>query len=252
MSGTHSVFSASGSKRWLNCSGSIRLSRGIPDAPDSKWAAEGTRAHEVLDKLIAGHLKGQRLATEASLRNQYPLQMIVHASNSLDTLIADTQGDTLVGEQKVSLEFIGDGLFGTLDVMAYTPFRTLKVYDYKYGAGVPVDVENNSQLIYYALGVAHLHHYNFADVELTIIQPRAYHRQGPIRKWKAPIEMLDEWSEIFSNGVKAALRPNAKLVPGDWCRWCKAGDAGLCPAVQVREPSNWYANKAASEFADLD
>ncbi len=85
----HAEFSASGSKRWLSCPGSILLSRGLPDQEESKYAMEGTTAHTVLDLLVRGWLKGRRLSTEAELRSKYPLQMVTHASWALDWMIKE-------------------------------------------------------------------------------------------------------------------------------------------------------------------
>ena len=47
----HADFGASGSKRWLNCSASVQLSRGMPNY-ESKYAQEGTDAHACLEFIL--------------------------------------------------------------------------------------------------------------------------------------------------------------------------------------------------------
>ena len=64
-------------------------------------------------------------------------------------------------ETKVSLEFIEPGMFGTVDAAVAEIFGRLVVIDFKYGAGVAVEPKDNTQMIYYALGIAHEYDYNF-------------------------------------------------------------------------------------------
>ena len=47
----HSRLSASKSHRWLKCPGSVKMSEGIEDKP-SKYAEEGTQAHELAERCL--------------------------------------------------------------------------------------------------------------------------------------------------------------------------------------------------------
>ena len=47
----HSVLSPSGAHRWMRCPGSIAAESGMPDT-SSKYAAEGTAAHELASKCL--------------------------------------------------------------------------------------------------------------------------------------------------------------------------------------------------------
>src|SRR3546814_2609634 len=61
--------------------------------------------------------------------------------------------DWLVGEPRFYLSSWYPGLFWTCDAVLYRPSTgELRVYDLKYGRGVPVEVERNSQELYYGLG----------------------------------------------------------------------------------------------------
>src|SRR5690606_28337427 len=91
----------------------------------------------------------------------------------------------LLIETKVALKQVGPGLFGTLDYAWVDEWGELTVIDYKYGQGVavfPVDEngKGNSQLMYYAAGLANKFHYEFDSVKLVIIQPRVWRDDGEI------------------------------------------------------------------------
>jgi len=81
------------------------------------------------------------------------------------------------------------------------------------------------------LGLSHTYSHNFSEVELVIIQPRAYHETGEtVRTAVFTIDQLLEWDEIFKEGVKKAKDPLAPLAAGSWCRFCPA--AIMCPELK--------------------
>jgi hypothetical protein len=136
----------------------------------------------------------------------------------------------------VSLEFVEPGMFGTVDAAIVELFGVLWVIDYKYGKGRTVTAEENTQMIYYALGLAHKYDFNFEKVRLVIAQPRVVHKDGIFRHWDMSIEQLVEWTEKFKNGVKACKDPFADLNPGRWCWFCPA--QAICPAVESNEKND--------------
>ena len=52
----HSVFSPSSAKRWMTCPGSIALSMQCPEPETSKYAEEGTRAHDLAERALPAFL----------------------------------------------------------------------------------------------------------------------------------------------------------------------------------------------------
>jgi hypothetical protein len=132
-------------------------------------------------------------------------------------------------ETKVDLSFIYPDTFGTVDVAIAEEFGELDVIDFKYGAGIPVDPEENPQLIYYALGIAHLYDFNFKHVNLIIVQPRTPHSGGIFKTWRISIEDLIMWRERFESGIQRATALAPKLSAGDWCKFCPA--ASICPEI---------------------
>src|SRR3982750_206581 len=61
----HSKYSASGSERWFACPASVKLSEGLPDKT-SVWAAEGTRAHAVLEKIMLAMISKKAILAESN------------------------------------------------------------------------------------------------------------------------------------------------------------------------------------------
>ena len=151
--------------------------------------------------------------------------------------------DELHAETRVDLSEIRPGMFGTCDCLIYKPDGTLHVIDYKHGFGF-VDVVNNSQLRYYALGALHKIMAAGKDVHTvvsTIVQPNAYGAE-PVRAEAIDVFALLDWSSVLADAVKATEDPNAPLVPGDHCKFCPAAgvkcDALRMSAVKAATTSN--------------
>ncbi len=239
----HAEFSASGSQRWLSCPGSHALSKNAPPAPENRYAAEGTAAHACLEFLLKNVDNLTAAVLKAEKNPEWDADMIAHAIVAIewitDRLNSEGKGATLLCETKVDASyFTCTGQFGTLDAAVVKEFGRLTVIDYKYGAGIAVDPvdddgELNSQLVYYALGVSKLYEHNFAEVELVVIQPRAYHESGDtVRSVSVPMEDLLAWIPKFRDGVMATSDKNAPLNPGKWCKYCTA--ATICPELKVK------------------
>lgn len=227
---SHAKLSASGSERWLNCAGSVTLSEKAPPERESPYAKEGTDAHLCLEMFFKNVKHPSKVVP--MLKNTYPKEMIEHALRAFNYIKSNLEkGSMLISEVKVLLDFVREDMYGTVDAAIINEFGRLHVFDYKYGAGVPVEPKDNTQMIYYALGLAYKYHFNFEDVALTIIQPRAEHHEGTIRTWVMSIDELRAWEGTFREGVERT-ETNADLYePGDWCRWCPA--KSICPSLST-------------------
>jgi hypothetical protein len=237
----HAKFSASGSERWLECPGSVSLSEQAPPQKESVYALEGTTAHECLEVLMKHDGSG---AIVKFLLKRYPETMVRHAQAFHEQVVELMPvGSKLLYETKVDLSFVEPRMFGTVDAAIIELFGTLWSIDYKYGAGRMVNPENNTQLIYYALGLAHEYHFNFDNVKLAIAQPRIVHKDGFFRVWEMDVPQLMEWTEKFREGVKRCKDPFAPLKPGRWCFFCPAQE--ICPAIRETR-----IEQAKSDFED--
>ena len=221
----HAKYSASGSERWLNCPGSIKLAMKAPPSVDSVYSIEGTNAHTCFEVIMKS--KNPRVAA-VMLKKQYPEDMVNHVFRlyqKIKELVPE--GAELLCETEVRLDFVREGMFGTVDAAIVDLFGTLWVIDLKYGKGRLVSADFNTQMIYYGLGIAHKYNYNFANVKLVVAQPRILHKDGDFRDWDIDVLELKGWSEKFKAGVEACEKPNAPLKVGRWCFFCPAKD--ICP-----------------------
>lgn len=230
----HATYSASGAERWLNCPGSISLSQKAPPQKSSSYADEGTLAHEALETVLKAWIK-----QDHSPHLRWPLkatkEMTEHAKDAALWIEAEKKKrpkSLVLCETRVALPVSEPGQFGTVDAAIVEEFGRLTVIDYKYGAGLPVYPKENPQLIYYALGIAHQFNYNFEDVELVIIQPRAETDEGTIRTHVMSITELMIWRIRFEDGIHLTKISPDFYQTGKWCKWCPA--ASICPEISTK------------------
>ena len=229
----HAVLSASGSSRWLNCTPSARLEEKFPNK-SSEYAKEGTLAHEFSEYLLRKEL---RIISEEDYEREYSKiqeseyysdEMDEHVQVHVDYVLTQlkisnktTKGSSIIYiEEKVDLsEYIEEGS-GTCDVMIIGD-GVLEVIDLKYGKGVRVSSEENSQLKLYGLGALDLVSlmYDIHTVKLTIVQPR----MDSVSSFEISVQDLKQWAEDFViPRAELAFKGDGEQVTGDWCKFCKA------------------------------
>lgn len=230
----HAVLSASGSERWLGCPGSVRLAEKAPPAPDNEHGIRGTNTHTLLEFILNedADLLDQPEAKAFKKHIGYDEAMWEAADfaacfiRSERKRMAKESGQLpeIFIEKKVEVPGVG---FGTSDVILYQPFGLLHVIDYKNGRSV-VEPEENTQGLYYAHGAAELFGWDIARVTITIIQPNASHRRGPIRTWGTTVKRLEEAGQVLRAGAKRTKLPDAPLVANPkYCFFCPA--KSICP-----------------------
>jgi hypothetical protein len=245
----HAKLSPSAAKRWMNCPGSVRLSECI-EAPSSDYAKEGTAAHFVAEQCLKHRCNADELWSVLSRKNGQILEteqfvqykkwingeMFEYVQGYLDMIHRDMNavpaGLRLFNvEQRFDLNWLVEDLWGTNDVCLGEYLKTLTVYDLKYGAGVPVEVVDNPQLMIYALGaVGEYNNDEYETVSMVIYQPRCYHEDGPMRRWDMSVSDLFAWAyNVLKPAAKATQDPKAPLHAGDWCLFCPV--MGACPEL---------------------
>lgn len=232
----HSQFGASSAHRWTACPGSVRLCASVPNV-SSVYAAEGTAAHALAEhclrqldaaaNYVGETFEGFKVTVEMAEAVQVYLSHV-------ESVFREAEGDELNVEERFTLSHIADDCFGTNDCSIYKPSTgVLHVMDYKHGVGYAVEVENNPQLLYYALGAATRHgNRPISKVVLTVVQPRCPHPSGSVRTVEVDAVTLLEWGEDLRDAVDAARKPDAPLVSGTQCKFCPA--AGSCPALHEK------------------
>ena len=159
-------------------------------------------------------------------------------------------GDLLLVEQRFSLDRLrppGE-MFGTADAVIYKPgLRRLLVFDLKYGAGIVVEAVGNPQGRYYGLGACMaLADRPVSEVEIVIVQPRAPHPAGPIRRETISAFELIEWSADLLEAAERTLDPEAPLVAGAWCRFCPR--SRICLALREQALATAQVELAAARL----
>jgi hypothetical protein len=239
MAKQHSQVGASSMDRWSACPGSVRLCKDIPRRT-SVNAAEGTVAHALAEECITNGVDPETCLGETREADGHKFvvdqEMVDGVALYMEVLQNDFKeedGSIMAIEQQFDLSKIYPGAFGTSDAIIYQQkSKRLRVYDFKYGAGVAVEVVDNSQMKFYGLGTLLETGYRADDVELVVVQPRCPHDAGRVRRWLLPaIDLLDFAADLVKF-AKATEDPNAPLVPGSHCRWCPA--AAVCPAVKSK------------------
>lgn len=252
----HADLGASNAHRWMNCGGSLRLTRDIPQTT-SVYAAEGTAAHTLVNRALTENLPASTWLGEEINGFEVNEEMAEAAQMFVDVVRVQESLDPAAivrYEQRFSLASLNppDDMYGTADAIVIQPtMRTLVVPDFKYGKGVFVDAHENEQLMYYGLGALldveldRSMRGAFDQVRLIIVQPRAFSgTEGPIREVVVSYEELVGFATTLLRLAREAMKPDAPLVPGAWCQFCRA--AGVCPALKAHAVA-----VAQVEFEDM-
>ena len=225
----HSSIGASSMYRWSKCPGSVKLGDMADDEKSSAPAILGTIAHEVAEIYLTtgvwpdaakyGMSEGEMKAvvTGVKVYTDYVQSIKNSEPNSIHHI-----------EHGFDMHMVHPGAYGTADFVSYNPdTKRLRVADYKNGKGLVVEVFNNPQLLYYALGAALTLKYPFRTLELVVVQPRAFHSSGSIRSWVVGPETLWDFRADLIDAAKRTEKPNAPYAAGSHCFFCKG--MSLCP-----------------------
>lgn len=232
----HAVLSASGAERWMNCTPSARMEEELPEET-SDYAEEGTLAHEISQTLLL-HRAGKRTKADHNKimkglidNKHYYLGMIDDVEPYVNLILEQISTDknsSLYVEEKLDLtEYIPEG-YGTNDASVIAN-GILHVTDLKFGKGIRVSAEDNSQLKLYGLGALLRFEmiYDIHTVRLTIVQPRL----DAVSVWDISTEDLMTWAEKHVKTAAAtAWAGKGDHKTGDWCKFCKA--KVFCPALK--------------------
>lgn len=229
MATLHAKLSASGSERWMRCTGSIKAEEGYPEVT-SVFAEEGTAAHELAELCLtqgkfASDFVGQQLPESNAIT--VTQEMADYVQIYIDYV--KQLGGLQMYEQRVNFsDWVNEG-FGTSDAIIIKG-NVLHVVDLKYGQGVKVYADNNSQGKLYALGAISDYGsiYEIDQVQIHIVQPRLDHIDVSEPMFVSELFLFGEYAR---QKAEEALSDNAKRVAGEkQCQFCKAKAA--CPELK--------------------
>lgn len=224
MPSKHAVLSASSSSRWLACPPSAQECAKVKDVP-SEFAMQGTDAHSLCEYKVLSALgrdaadptKGLTFFDEEmdECANEYA-EFVMEQVTAAKAVCKDP---LVLIEQRLDFSKWVPGGFGTGDCVIVAD-DTLNVIDFKYGLGVLVDAEKNSQMMCYALGALQLFDgiYDIRNVSMTIFQPR---RDNVSTCTMSKDELL-HWAEtVLKPTAELAAKGEGEYKAGDHCRFCK-------------------------------
>lgn len=215
----HAILSASSAARWLQCPPSARLNAAVPDTV-SEYAAEGTRAHAAAEACLNAYLKGRKAKPkyDDGEMEEAVTRYVDVCVEKITAARKATKDAVIRVEQRLDFSaYVKDG-FGTGDMVIISD-DVLEIVDLKYGKGVPVSAVHNPQMRLYALGAIEEYAllYGFANVRMTIVQPRLDSISSDI----VGVSDLITWGEGIKKTADLAFEGKGEFAAGDHCRFCK-------------------------------
>lgn len=265
----HAKLSPSSSKQWFRCPGSVAMQASIPNNP-SRHSDDGTAMHWVAAECLRVELDafayiGESIpvngAGEPERTVQFDPDMAELVQGYVETVRKLAAGKRLLVEQRVEFSHFVDvpDQFGTADVIILgigPGAGEMMLIDLKTGH-TPVLVDENSQLMIYALGAlkkiadedgfgpweAAAEH-GIKTVRLAIYQPKV----AGFTEWTCTIEQLREFATLARDKAQTAIGAEQalKALPFDqWqkiylnpdptdedCAFCRA--MPTCPSVRAK------------------
>ena len=234
-------FSPSHSERWMNCPGALALCATIPTPASSKHAMEGTAAHELGALCLEQNEDACQWIGETIEVEDKMFKVTEEMADAVQVYLDAVRGDLeengldykeLAIEKQFQLEAI-PAVKGTNDSSFSSPLGKLYVYDYKHGQGTYVEVEENPQLMIYAIGAMQKAGWVNEEVEIVIAQPRYRDEEvAPVRRWVVTKLELCAFIAKLKNAIAECQKKDAKLCPGTWCAKSFCPAQGICPALR--------------------
>lgn len=217
------------------------MSQSFPETEDSESARIGTAAHEVASKYLESYARGAMhnpkvgdICSNGVVIDDEMLECCeLYADDVRAVMIqAGAFAAPFLGiEQRLEMPSINGHMFGTSDCFVFdAKNHALYVWDYKHGHD-PVEAFENEQLISYAIGAIEYlkkHTPMLAEsvatlrIVLRIVQPRSFHRDGPIREWDTSTRGIALIVERLAVTAEQNMSGTAPTTSGSHCKYCQA------------------------------
>jgi len=221
----------SASGRWSVCTASPQFLVDNADklpSDSSEYADEGSVAHHVAAQLLTaadpGKVSGEMLA--------HVTKYVDYVRSQFDQY----RGSIVKIEQPINLFYL-PSRSGIVDA-AVIRHDHIFINDLKYGQGVSVQAEGNTQLAIYAESLIQSWEQVMdfpvdLTVTLSIIQPRDRNNPEPVRVWTMTRKELADFTAQLAAKAELALSGKGEFVPDDKaCQFCPA--KGICAAYATR------------------
>lgn len=225
--------------RWRRCALSVQLEAACPDTSDKPGAEEGTACAWALERTVTATppAEGERAPNGVAITREM-LEAVDLVLESVEAKLGPNWRSMVVSERRVTVPRVHlTECSGKPDLYAWALLnngrRALFIWELKFGRTV-VEAFENDQLAAYASGLMSAE-LNLNDQEtvldLTIVQPRAHHRDGPVRTWRCVGSDIRALVNILAMQGEKALAPNPPARPTpEGCRDCSGRH--VCQALQ--------------------
>lgn len=220
---SHALLSPSSSERWINCPPSAKENAG--GNTGSSYAQQGTDAHALCEYKVKKAL-GHKVRDPTEELEYFDEEMAEHTDVYCEFVMEQVEiakqscPDPLVlVEQRLDFtRWVADS-FGTADCVIVAD-GTITVIDMKYGLGILVESDKNSQMRMYALGALNLFEslYDIQTVRMIIFQPR---RDNVSIAEITKDELLLWADEVLIPAAELAAKGEGDYKAGKHCQFCK-------------------------------
>lgn len=239
MSNLPSILPPSSASRRVACPGSRALESQYPGNKESEFAKEGHAAHWVASEMLKSQqIKVGQIAENGELVTEEMIESaklyVDEIHDCIDSLSIELPIQPSIHiEEKIEMPNIHPDSRGTPDCWLVNGMDVY-LWDYKFGRGF-VEVFENWQLIAYAAGILNKIKANglsdqYLKIHMTVVQPRSFHRDGPVRTWSILASNLRPYFNILSAKEHESMLPLAQCTPSPECSYCSARHA--CSALQ--------------------
>lgn len=235
----HSLVSPSSLERVVNCTASVVLSKDLPDV-ESEVAKEGTEFHAHMEHLLKDppETEADFVAYVNDIPNLEMAGYVNEAFNYISGIMGALSPIRVDIEAKLKAAY-SDKDFGTLDFGMVYKFKdktNILILDWKYGKGHFVKVEENKQLVSYALAYKRYVECENPDIKIdnittVVYQPRLKSDDGKIARSTTytpeKLELIgtsiaEKVREAYSLLTKGKREINTHTNAGEHCLFCKA------------------------------
>lgn len=234
MSGAHAPLPPSAAGKWVPCPGSRMLEIQYPEPPDTPDTLNGDAAHWGGSETLHGRpiALGQVAPNGVVLTDE----MIEGAEMYVDDIFSVHPVQPLHIEERIPIPYVHEQNWGTPDCWLYQYENgkpVLYVWDYKFGHSF-VEVFENWQILDYVCGILDSLSVDGAndqtlEVVMRVVQPRSFHRDGPVREWRATAAELRPYFNKLQMSAHVAMSANARCHVNPECKHCSASH--VCEAL---------------------
>lgn len=248
---SHSIIPPSAAGIWGKpggCTGWVIMAQTYPETEESIESKEGTASHEIAERMNQANARARieyptkekiigSIASNGVVFTEEMYDAAEMFANDVGIIMKKTSvfgGPHLGIERRIEAKRIHELSYGTTDAFLYAADSGhLYIWDYKFGFEV-VEAYENWQSINYLAGIIEELEINGLDdqyttVHVRIVQPRAFHRDGPIREWVVKASDLRAYFNILHGNAHKALGLYAEYKTGSHCKHCPGRHA--CPAA---------------------